>query len=252
VLLENKGNVGWVTLNRPKALNSLNTNVMNDVLDAFEGYQKDSDVRCIVLTGNEKAFAAGADIKEMSSRSFMDIWKNNMFARWDDVTKIRKPIIAAVNGFALGGGCELAMMCDFIIAGDKAQFGQPEIKLGVIPGLGGTVRFTKALGKARAMELVLTGDFITAQEARERGLVSRVVPAEQLLDEVQKVASKIASHSLPIVYAAKESVNKAMDVGTTEGVQYERRLFMSTFASHDQKEGMAAFAEKRKAEFKHE
>jgi len=252
IIAQKKGKVGWVTLNRPKQLNALNSTVMNDVVDAFEAFDKDEGVHVIVITGNEKAFAAGADIKEMSGKSYVDVFKNNLFGRWDNISKIRKPIIAGVNGFALGGGCELAMMCDIIIAGDKAKFGQPEIKLGVIPGMGGTQRFTKAIGKSRSMELVLTGDFMDANEAANKGLVSRVVPSEKLLEELEILSNKIAEQSLPVVYIAKECVNKSMDLGTTEGVNFERRLFMSCFAISDQKEGMSAFIDKRKPNFKNE
>jgi len=250
ILTQKKGKIGWVTLNRPKQLNALNSAVMNDVLDAFEQFENDNDVHVIVITGNEKAFAAGADIKEMSGKSYVDVFKNNLFGRWDNISKIRKPIIAGVNGYALGGGCELAMMCDIIIAGDNAKFGQPEIKLGVIPGMGGTQRFTKALGKSRSMELVLTGDLLDVKEAAASGLVSRIVPSNQLNEELEKLANKIAEQSLPSVFLAKECINKAMDLGTTEGVYFERRMFMTCFATNDQKEGMNAFVEKRKPNFK--
>merc|ERR1711865_101274 len=252
IISETRGAVGLVTLNRPKALNALCTPLIEELNDAFQKFDDDSEIGAIVLTGSAKAFAAGADIKEMSTKSFMDAYKSNMFDSWDRTTLTNKPVIAAVNGYALGGGCELAMMCDFIIAGDKAQFGQPEITLGTIPGVGGTQRLTRAVGKAKAMDLVLTGRFIDAEEALSSGLVSRVVPADDLLDESIAVAAKIASFSQPIVKMAKQCVNAAFETTLAEGVKLERRAFHSTFATDDQKEGMAAFVEKRKPDFTHQ
>jgi len=249
--VEKKDNVGLVTLNRPKALNALCDQLITELVDALQKFDKDDSVGAIVLTGNEKAFAAGADIKEMSSKSFAEVYGQNMFGHSDAITKIRKPIIAAVNGYALGGGCELAMMCDIIIAGDKAQFGQPEIKLGTIPGIGGTQRLTRAIGKSKAMELILTADFISAQEAERAGLVSRVVPAEQLLQNALATAAKIASYSRPIVAMAKETVNQSYETTLQEGLLFERRVFHSTFATHDQKEGMRAFLVKEQPKFTH-
>jgi len=252
IISETRGAVGLVTLNRPKALNALCTPLIEELNDAFQKFDDDSEIGAIVLTGSAKAFAAGADIKEMSTKSFMDAYKSNMFDSWDRTTLTNKPVIAAVNGYALGGGCELAMMCDFIIAGDKAQFGQPEITLGTIPGVGGTQRLTRAVGKAKAMDLVLTGRFIDAEEALSSGLVSRVVPADDLLDESIAAAAKIASFSQPIVKMAKQCVNAAFETTLAEGVKLERRAFHSTFATDDQKEGMAAFVEKRKPDFTHQ
>jgi len=252
IISETRGSVGLVTLNRPKALNALCTPLIEELNDAFQKFDDDSEIGAIVLTGSAKAFAAGADIKEMSSQSFMDVFKGNMFDSWDRTTLTNKPVIAAVNGYALGGGCELAMMCDFIIAGDKAQFGQPEITLGTIPGVGGTQRLTRAVGKAKAMDLILTGRFIGAEEALSSGLVSRVVPADDLLDESIEAATKIASFSQPIVKMAKQCVNAAFESSLAEGVKLERRAFHSTFATDDQKEGMAAFVEKRKPDFTHQ
>jgi len=248
---ERKDNVALVTLNRPKALNALCDELINELVDALQKFDKDDSVGAIVLTGNDKAFAAGADIKEMSTKTFAEVYSQNMFSNTDAIPKIRKPIIAAVNGYALGGGCELAMMCDFIIAGDKAQFGQPEIKLGTIPGIGGTQRLTRAIGKAKAMELTLTGNFISAQEAEKAGLVSRVVPAEELVQNALDTAKKIASYSRPIVAMAKESVNQAFETSLAEGLHFERRVFHSTFATHDQKEGMRAFLVKEQPKFTH-
>ncbi|KAL0489701.1 enoyl-CoA hydratase [Acrasis kona] len=253
IIFDKKDNgVVLITLNRPKALNALNQELCTELGDAITNIEKDETVRATVITGSEKAFAAGADIKEMSSMSFMDVYKSGLFGPLEVIPRARKPIIAAVNGYALGGGCELAMMCDFIIAGDKAKFGQPEIKLGTIPGIGGTQRLTRAIGKARAMELTLTGDNMEAEEARQSGLVSRIVPSEQLVEEALKTAQKIASYSSPIVQLAKECVNKSFETTLTEGLNLERRIFQSTFATSDQKEGMSAFSEKRKASFKDE
>jgi enoyl-CoA hydratase len=237
-------------LHRPEALNALNAELIGELDQALAQFDADADVGCIVLTGSPKAFAAGADIKEMRDKSFADAFLGDFLGRWDAVARMRKPIIAAVNGFALGGGCELAMMCDFIIAGDTARFGQPEIKLGVIPGAGGTQRLTRAVGKAKAMELVLTGRLMDAAEAERAGLVARVAPADELVGEALKTAAEIATMSLPAVLMAKEAVNAAYETTLTEGVKFERRLFYSLFATRDQKEGMAAFAEKRPPAFR--
>ncbi|KNC99907.1 uncharacterized protein SPPG_05278 [Spizellomyces punctatus DAOM BR117] len=251
ILTETKGRVGIVTLNRRKALNALSTPLMTELNAALKVFDKDENIGAMVITGSEKAFAAGADIKEMSKLNFVDNFKNNFIEDWTGVTKIRKPIIAAVNGFALGGGCELAMMCDIIYAGEGATFGQPEIKLGIIPGAGGTQRLTQAVGKAKAMHLNLTGDFISAAEAEKAGLVAKIYPADQLVAEAIKNAEKIASYSLPSVLMAKELVNKSFELPLSEGLHLERRLFHSLFATEDQKEGMNAFAEKRAPNFKH-
>ncbi|KAJ3044795.1 Fatty acid oxidation complex subunit alpha [Rhizophlyctis rosea] len=252
ILTEEKGRVAIITLNRPKALNALNSPLMKDLNDALRSYDSDPGIGAIIITGNEKAFAAGADIKEMKPLTFIDNFKNNFIGDWTGVSNIRKPIIAAVNGFALGGGCELAMMCDIIYAGDRAKFGQPEIKLGVIPGAGGTQRLTKAIGKSKTMEAVLTGKPMSADEAEKAGLVARVFPADSLLNEVTKIAETIAGNSLPSVLMAKEAVNKSFELSLTEGLSVERRLFHSLFATKDQKEGMDAFESKRKPEWKHE
>ena len=239
-----------VTLNRPEALNALNTTLTSELGDFLESVADDDGVRCIVLTGSVKAFAAGADIKEMADQSYADMYKANFFAHGHDrITRFRKPIIAAVSGYALGGGCELAMLCDFIIASETARFGQPEINLGVAPGIGGSQRLTRAVGKAKAMEMVLTGRMMDAAEAERAGLVSRVVAADALLDDVRAVAAKIAAQSPLAVTANKELVNAAFETTLTQGVQFERRLFHSLFAFEDQKEGMAAFVEKRKPVF---
>jgi enoyl-CoA hydratase len=252
ILVETRGNVGLITLNRPKALNALSAGLVRDIGAALDIYEEDANIRCIVLTGSEKAFAAGADIKEMVGRDFMDLYLSDFITvGWERVTKCRKPVIAAVAGFALGGGCELAMMCDFIIAADTAKFGQPEILLGTIPGAGGTQRLTRFVGKSKAMELVLTGRNMDAAEAERSGLVSRVVPAAELIEDAVKTAQKIADLSLPIVMLAKESVNRAYETTLAEGVHFERRVFHSTFAVADRKEGMTAFIEKRKANFTH-
>jgi enoyl-CoA hydratase len=243
---------GWITLNRPKQLNALNDALMNELGVALQAYDADPDIGCIVLTGNEKAFAAGADIGAMATWSYMDVYKSNYITRnWEAVRSVRKPVIAAVAGFALGGGCELAMMCDFIIAADSAKFGQPEIKLGVIPGAGGTQRLPRAISKAKAMDMILTGRMMDAAEAERAGLVSRVVPAAELLDVVQAAAQSICEFSAPSVMMAKECVNRAYEAGLADGVQFERRLFHSLFATDDQKEGMDAFVNKRKAVFRH-
>jgi len=250
IITETSGRVGIVTLNRPQALNALNATLMAELNQALEAYDADRGIGCIVITGSERAFAAGADIKEMSSLTYPDTYLDDFITSWDRVAARRKPIIAAVAGFALGGGCELAMMCDIIIAADTAKFGQPEIKLGVIPGAGGTQRLTRAIGKAKAMDLCLTGRMMDAAEAERAGLVSRIVPAATLLPEAMKAAETIASMSLPSVMTAKESVNRAYETTLSEGLRFERRVFHALFATEDQKEGMAAFVGKRAPEFK--
>ncbi|MCX4097337.1 enoyl-CoA hydratase [Nocardia sp. alder85J] len=249
ILLERKGRVALITLNRPKALNALNSQVLVDITAALDELEPDEGIGAVVLTGSEKAFAAGADIKEMQSKSYMDMFLADQFAGWDRFTAFRKPIIAAVSGFALGGGCELAMMCDILIAADTAKFGQPEIKLGIIPGMGGSQRLTRAVGKAKAMDLVLTGRTMDATEAERAGLVARIVPAAELLATALEVAETIASLSLPSVLVAKEVVNRSYETTLSEGLRFERRVFHSLFATEDQKEGMAAFVEKRAANF---
>eukprot|EP01099_Mayorella_cantabrigiensis_P008102 TRINITY_DN745_c0_g1_i1.p1 TRINITY_DN745_c0_g1~~TRINITY_DN745_c0_g1_i1.p1 ORF type:complete len:288 (-),score=84.06 TRINITY_DN745_c0_g1_i1:183-1046(-) len=249
ILVEKRGAIGIITLNRPKALNALCGPLISEINTVIKQFEVDKEVGCIVLTGNQKAFAAGADIKEMATLNYMDTYKNNMFCNFSDISKSRKPIIAAVNGFALGGGCELAMACDIIIAGESAVFGQPEIKLGTIPGAGGTQRLIRAIGKSKAMEMVLTGDFMKAHEAEKAGLVSRVVPDDQVLDSALQTAGKIASFSKPIVMMAKECVNQAYETSLTEGLHFESRIFHSTFATADQKEGMKAFVNKSKPNF---
>ena len=250
IIVETKGKVGVITLNRPKALNALNSALIADLQAALADYEADANIGCIVITGSEKAFAAGADIKQMSTMSFMDAYFGDFAANWDAVSHARKPVIAAVAGFALGGGCELAMMCDTIIAADNAKFGQPEIKLGVIPGIGGTQRLTRAVGKAKAMDLCLTGRMMDADEAERSGLVARVVPLASHMDEVMKAAEAIGSMSLLSVMAAKEAINRAFETTLTEGIRFERRVFHPLFATEDQKEGMAAFVEKRAPKFK--
>ena len=249
ILVETRGKVGLITLNRPQALNALNSTVLDEVVAATEAFEADDDVGAIVLTGSEKAFAAGADIKEMHAKSYIDMYMADFFAGWDALNRIRKPIIAAVSGYALGGGCELAMMCDFIIAADTAKFGQPEITLGVMPGMGGSQRLTRFVGKSKAMDMCLTGRMMDAAEAERSGLVSRVVPAADLLGEAMKAADKIASFSLPAVMMTKEAVNRSYETTLAEGLRFERRVFHAMFALDDQKEGMAAFSEKRKANF---
>ncbi|TFD45963.1 enoyl-CoA hydratase [Cryobacterium frigoriphilum] len=251
ILVERRGRVGIITLNRPKALNALNEALMREVVQAARAFDIDTDIGAIVLTGSERAFAAGADITEMSSKSYQDAYVGNMFAGWDGFTSVRTPTIAAVSGYALGGGCELAMMCDFILASDTAKFGQPEINLGVIPGMGGTQRLTRAIGKAKAMELILTGRIMSAEEAEHAGLVARIVPAAELLDDAITTASLIAGKSLPVLYAAKESVNVAFESTLAEGLRFERRAIQATFGLHDQAEGMAAFMQKREPVFSH-
>jgi enoyl-CoA hydratase len=244
--------VGVITLNRPKQLNALNETLMQQLGAAMLQWDKDNSVGCIVITGSEKAFAAGADIGEMADKGFMDAYKGDFITRsWETIRQIRKPVIAAVSGFALGGGCELAMMCDFIIAADNAKFGQPEIKLGIIPGAGGTQRLPRAVGKSKAMEMVLTGRMMDSAEAERAGLVSRVVPLATLMDDVLATAELICALGAPSVMMAKESVNRAFETGLADGITFERRLFHSLFATADQKEGMAAFVAKRKPAFKH-
>lgn len=251
ILTEKNGNIGIITLNRPKALNALCAKLMQELSEAVSAYDADESVRVIVITGSEKAFAAGADIKEMAAKTFMDVYKEDFITKdWEGVARCRKPVIAAVAGYALGGGCELAMMCDFIIAADNAKFGQPEITIGTIPGAGGTQRLTRLIGKSKAMEMCLTGRMMDATEAESAGLVARIVPAADLMAETLKVAQKIASFSMPAVMMAKESVNRSYETTLSEGLRFERRLFHASFASNDQKEGMAAFVEKRAAAFK--
>ncbi|CAL8900078.1 enoyl-CoA hydratase [Kocuria varians] len=252
ILVRREGRVGVITLNRPKALNALNEQTMRDVVAAATELDRDAEIGAIVLTGSEKAFAAGADIKEMSSKSGSDMYREDFFAAWDGFARLRTPKIAAVAGYALGGGCEVAMMCDMIIAADTAKFGQPEITLGVIPGMGGTQRLTRAVGKAKAMDLILTGRQMDAEEAERSGLVSRVVPSDSLLDTALEVAGTIAGMSKPVAQHAVEAVNTAYETTLAAGLQYERRVFHGLFSTADQKEGMAAFAEKRKANFSHE
>jgi enoyl-CoA hydratase len=244
--------VGIITLNRPKQLNALNDQLMDELGAALKAFDADERIGCIILTGGEKAFAAGADIGAMASYSFADVYNNDFITRnWEQIRAIRKPVIAAVSGFALGGGCELAMMCDFIIAADNARFGQPEIRLGIIPGAGGTQRLPRAVGKAKAMDMALTGRMMDAAEAERAGLVSRVVPLDQLMDEALGAALTICSHGQPSLMAAKEAVNRAFESGLGDGVMFERRLFQSLFATQDQKEGMDAFVSKRKPVFTH-
>ncbi|MFF6869608.1 enoyl-CoA hydratase [Streptomyces sp. NPDC003444] len=251
ILVERKDRVALVTLNRPEALNALNLRVMEEVVAAFEELDRDPGVGCVVLTGSEKAFAAGADIKEMRPRSYMDMYLSDWFTAWDRLGQVRTPTVAAVAGYALGGGCELAMLCDVLLAADTAVFGQPEIKLGVIPGIGGSQRLTRAVGKAKAMELCLTGRTMDAAEAERAGLVSRIVPADELLAEAWEVAGTVAAMSKPVAMMAKESVNRAFETTLAEGVRFERRLFHAVFATEDQKEGMSAFVEKRPPGFVH-
>ncbi len=249
LLVETKDAVTLVTLNRPEALNALNSAVLADLVKAFAAYEADESQRCLVLTGSEKAFAAGADIKEMSHKSFADMFGKDMFAGYDHVTGTRKPWLAAVSGYALGGGCELAMMADFILAADTAKFGQPEISLGITPGMGGSQRLTRAVGKAKAMEMILTGRMMDATEAEAAGLVARVVPAAEMMDEALKVAAKIAAMPPLAALAAKEMVDSAFETPLQQGITFERRLFTGLFGTQDQKEGMAAFMEKRAPKF---
>ena len=251
IIVETKGRVGIIRLNRPQALNALNTALNAELAQAIAAFDADDGIGCILITGSEKAFAAGADIKEMADQSAVDVFMGDFAAAWHATANARKPVIAAVAGFALGGGCELVMQCDIVIAADTAKFGQPEIKLGVIPGIGGTQRLPRAVGKAKAMDLILTGRMMDAAEAERAGLVSRVVPAASLMDEAMKVAETVAAMSLPALIAAKEAVNRAFETPLAEGIRFERRVFHALFATEDQKEGMAAFVEKRPAKFKH-
>ncbi|MBF8676431.1 MULTISPECIES: enoyl-CoA hydratase [Pseudomonas] len=250
ILLDIHGKVGLITLNRPQALNALNAQIVSELNQALDQLERDPGIGCVVLTGSAKAFAAGADIKEMAELKYPQIYVDDLFSDADRIANRRKPIIAAVSGFALGGGCELAMMCDFILAADTAKFGQPEINLGVLPGMGGTQRLTRAVGKAKAMELCLTGRLMGAEEAERSGLVARVVPQEELLQEALNVAATIAAKSIPVSMMVKESVNRAFEVTLSEGVRFERRVFHAAFSTEDQKEGMAAFIAKREAQFK--
>ncbi len=249
IVVETRDRVGLITLNRPKALNALNSELIGELNQALDGFEADDAIGAMVITGNEKAFAAGADIKEMQSKDYMDAYFGDFIGAWDRVTRCRKPVIAAVAGYALGGGCELAMMCDFILAADNARFGQPEIKLGTFPGSGGTQRLPCAVGKAKAMEMILTGRMMNVDEAERIGLVSRVMPYAELIDEAVKVGNEIAKFSRPAVAMAKEAVNRAFETSLREGILFERRTFYSTFALDDQKEGMSAFAEKREPNF---
>jgi len=252
IIVERRGRVAIIRLNRPQALNALNVTLKDELLGAVEAFDADADVGCILMTGSDKAFAAGADIKEMAGQSYIDIFRADYTADYERLARVRKPIIAAVAGFALGGGCELAMMCDLIIAADNAKFGQPEIKLGVIPGIGGTQRLTRAIGKAKAVDLILTGRMMDAAEAERSGLVARVVPAASLMEEAMKVAETIAAMSQPSLLAAKEAVNRSFETSLAEGVRFERRVFHALFATKDRKEGMAAFIEKRPPRFTNE
>ena len=253
VITRVEGSIGIATLNRPEALNALNTELLNELADALEAWDRGTEVRCMIVTGSDRAFAAGADIKEMAPKGFSDMARENLYgAQFDRIARIRKPIIAAVAGHALGGGCELAMACDFIIAAETAKFGQPEITLGVMPGLGGSQRLARAVGKAKAMDLCLTGRPMDAAEAEASGLVARVVPADMLMAEALKAAGKIAAQSSPAAQMVKDVVNRAFETTLAEGLHFERRAFHAMFATHDQKEGMAAFLEKRKPAFKDE
>jgi len=251
ILVDRQGRVGLITLNRPKSLNALNSQVSVDVLDALQAFDQDAGIGAIVIKGSERAFAAGADIAEMSDKGYVDMHSMDIFAAWDQVRYIKKPIIAAVSGFALGGGCELALLSDMIIATEDAKFGQPEIKLGILPGIGGTQRLPRAVGKALAMDMILTGRMIDAEEAKSAGLVSRIVPASELLGVALDMAETIASYNAPAVALAKDAVNRAYEMSLNEGVRHERHLFQSTFATEGQKEGMKAFLEKRTPQFNH-
>ena len=252
ILVDTRGRVGLITLNRPKALNALNDALVDEMGRALDAFESDDTIGAIIITGSEKAFAAGADIGAMANFSYMDAYLGDYITRnWERIKSCRKPVIAAVAGFALGGGCEMAMACDFIIAADTATFGQPEVKLGILPGAGGTQRLPRAIGKAKAMDMCLTGRMMNAEEAERAGLVSRVVPADALMEETLKAANTIAGYSLPVVMMIKESVNRAFESGLSEGLLFERRAFHSAFALEDQKEGIVAFVEKRKAAFKH-
>jgi enoyl-CoA hydratase len=251
IKVETKGRVGVVTLNRPKALNALNRQIITELSAALDAWEHDPNIGCVLVTGSDKAFAAGADIKEMEPLTFPATYVDDFITAWDRVARFRKPMVAAVAGYALGGGCEVAMMCDIIIAADNAQFGQPEIKLGVMPGAGGTQRLTRIVGKAKAMDLVLTGRMMGAEEAERSGLVARIVPLAELSAEAMKLAETIAGMSLPSTMMAKECVNRAYETTLSEGVRFERRLFQSMFGTADQKEGMNAFVAKRAPDFKH-
>ena len=248
--LTKDGHVATIQLDRPKALNALNSGMMKEVAKALAALEKDDAIGCVILTGSEKAFAAGADIKEMADLDFLNIYKGGLFDNHEAISHFRKPIIAAVAGYALGGGCEIAMMCDFIIAADNAKFGQPEINLGVMPGIGGTQRLSRAIGKAKAMDMCLTGRMMDAEEAERAGLVSRVVPLDDLMDTAKEAASKIGAQSQPISMMTKEAINSGYEMSLAQGINFERRLFQSMFTTQDQKEGMAAFIEKRKPHFK--
>ncbi len=250
ILTEIEENIMLLTLNRPKSLNALNRQLAEETLSALRIADNDREIGCIVITGSEKAFAAGADIKEMQEHSFTEMYDLDWFSQWDQLSQIRTPIIAAVSGFALGGGCELALMCDFVLASETAKFGQPEISLGIMPGIGGSQRLARIIGKSKAMEMCLTGRFMEAQEAERAGLVARIIPQEILLEDAKKTAKKIAGFSKPIVQMAKESVNRSYETSLSEGLRFERRLFHAMFSTFDQKEGMAAFIEKRQAVFK--
>jgi enoyl-CoA hydratase len=251
IIVESHDRVGIIRLNRPEALNALNAELIEEMRQALDSFEADDAIGCIVITGNDKAFAAGADIKQMQAKSYMQAYKEDFIARWDRVAAVRKPVVAAVAGFALGGGCELAMMCDIVIAADTAKFGQPEIKLGVMPGSGGTQRLIRQIGKSKAMELCLTGRMMDAVEAERANLVSRVVPAAALMEEALKTARSIAAMSLPAAMMTKETINRAYETSLAEGIRFERRVFHAMFATADQKEGMAAFIEKRKPDFRH-
>jgi len=250
IISETRDVVGIITLNRPKALNALNAQLIDELNQALSSFQEDAAIGCVIIAGSDKAFAAGADIREMKDKSFTDVYLGNFLSAWDRVSEFRKPMIAAVSGYCLGGGCELALMCDFIIAADTAKFGLPEITLGIIPGSGGTQRLARSIGKAKAMEMILTGRLMEAAEAESCGLVSRIVAPEKLLDEAVATAAKIATFSQPVVMMAKEAVNHAFETSLAEGLRFERRLMHSMFALEDQKEGMSAFVEKRKPVFK--
>lgn len=251
ILVDTKNQAGLITLNRAEALNALNSELISELNSALKAFEADERIGCIVITGNEKAFAAGADIKEMQDKDYIEAYQENFLSSWDRIADLRKPIIAAVSGYALGGGCELAMMCDFIFASDTAKFGQPEITLGIMPGAGGTQRLTRAVGKAKAMDMCLTGRMMSAKEAEASGLVSRIFEADVLVEEALKAANKIAEFSQPIVMMTKESVNRSFESSLSEGVRFERRLFHSAFSTKDQKEGMSAFLEKRTPRFRH-
>ncbi len=250
IIVETKDRVGLITLNRPKALNALNSALIAELNQALDAFDTDQAIGCVVITGSEKAFAAGADVKEMADKTYVDAYLGKFLAGWSGLARARKPVIAAVSGFCLGGGCEMALMCDFIIASETARFGTPEITLGIMPGLGGTQRLPRSIGKAKAMDLILTGRMMDAEEAERCGLVARIVAADKLLEEALAAAAKIASHSQPITMMAKETVNRAFETTLEEGVRFERRLFLSMFTTDDQKEGMKAFIEKRRPDFR--